>query len=140
MESINKKINYISYPFTSNITYKKCNPFIRIITNNYVYYGFETKQLLFIDFNNKLFIPTFDTYQKPTDKHKEILNLASNKLRGISYQCIYVSNHKYLCLGIINGIYTSLVILTIELNSKGYYEIQGIQDIVKEKKKPLEVS
>ena len=133
MENISSKSYHITYPIISNITYKNCKPFIRIITNNYVYYGFESKQLLLIDLNQKHSIHIFNTYQKPNETHYNILKLATNKLRGITYELLYISNHQYLCIGISNSNYVSLVILNIELNSKGYYEIQGLKDVLKEK-------
>ena len=133
MENIIPKSYHIEYPIISNVTYKNCKPFIRVITNNYIYYGFESKQLLLIDLNQKHTIHIFNTYQKPNEKHYHILKLATSKLRGISYQLLYISNNQYLCIGISNSNYVSLVILNIELNSKGYYEIQGLKDILKEK-------
>ena len=39
MDNITSNSYHITYPITSNITYKNCKPFIRIITNNNVYYG-----------------------------------------------------------------------------------------------------
>lgn len=133
MEYINLKPSHITYPFTSNITYKNCKPFIRIITNNYVYYGFEFKQLSLVDLNQKHSIHIFNTYQKPNENHYNLLKLSTSKLRGIAYELLYVSDQQYLCIGISNSNYVSLVILNIELNSKGHYEIQGLKDILKEK-------
>ena len=133
MDNITSNSYHITYPITSNITYKNCKPFIRIITNNNVYYGFEYKQLLLIDSNQKHTIHIFNTYQKPNENHYNILKLATNKLRAITYKLLYTSNNQYLCIGISNSNYVSLVILNIELNSKGYYEIQGIKDLLKEK-------
>lgn len=123
----------INYPFTSKKLYKNRNPFIRIIIDDYVYLGYECNQLILNDINKKHIIKIFNYYQKPNDTHINILKQTTSKLRGALYQLLYVSNNQYLCLTIQDSIYTSLVILTIELNSKGHYEIQGIIDILKEK-------
>lgn len=126
--------NYtIIYPYISNITYKNCNSFIQIHTNNNTYYGFESKQLLLIDKTKKQRIKIFETYQKPNENHYKILKNATHKLKGKTFQLLYVNNHQYLCLSIVNNTYVSLVILNISLNSKGYYEIENIIDILKEK-------
>ena len=126
--------NYtIIYPYISNITYKNCNSFIQIHTYNNLYYGFESKQLLLIDKTRKHKIKLFETYQKPNENHYIFLKNATSKLKGKTFQLLYVSNHQYLCLSIVNNTYVSLVILNISLNSKGYYEIENIIDILKEK-------
>ena len=131
MKNITLENIYISYPFSSNITYRNQYPFIRIITQNHVYYGFELKQLSLIDLNQKDTIQIFNNYEIPNENHHNILKQATSQVRGITYQCLYVSNHHYLCLG-LNDTYVSMVVINIELNSKGYYEIQGIKDILKE--------
>ena len=125
--------NIITYPFTTNVIYKDKLPFIRAITKKHVYYGYELKHLILIDLNNKDTILIFNTYQKPNEIDYNILRNATNKLRGITYKLLYVNNYQYLCLGISNSNDYSLVIIDIELNSKGHYEIQGIKDILKEK-------
>ena len=133
MKNIHPKNVIINFPFTSKTIYKNQFPFIRIVIDDYVYLGYECKQLLLIDINKKHIINIFNNYQKPNDTHINILKQTTSKLKGANYQLIYVSNNQYLCLVIHDSIYTSLVLLTIDLNSKGYFEIQGIIDILKEK-------
>ena len=46
------------------------------------------------------------------------------------YKLLFVSKNQYLCLGYLENQIVAFVLLTIELNTKGYYEIIDIQDIV----------
>ena len=122
----------IEYPTTSKLIYKNKTPFIRIYKNEHVYYGFYDKDILFIELHVKPILSTIILKKAllPTCEHFTILKQATKQIRGIQYQLLYVSNHQYLCIGYSNEQLISYVILTIDLNTTGHYEIIDIKKVV----------
>lgn len=122
----------IEYPTTSKLTYKNKAPFVRIYTHEHVYYGFYDRDILFIELHVKPIQSTIILKHAllPTCEHFAILNQATKQIRGIQYQLLYVSNNQYLCIGYSNEKLISFVILTIDLNTTGHYEIINLKKVV----------
>lgn len=122
----------IEYPTTSKLTFKNKTPFIRIYKDEYVYYGFYDKHIYLVELHKKPVQSKLILKNAilPNIQSNNILNQAIKQVRGISYQLLYVSNNQYLCLGYINKQIISFVILTIDLNTKGYYEIIDIKKAI----------
>ena len=132
MKSLYSPKCHIDYPFSSNILYKGTSPFLRIITQNHVLYGFANNKIQLVDLKTKPNYKEiiFNKYEIPAILNQTILNQATKDIKGITFKLLYVNCNQYLCLEEYENIYISLIILTIELNSKGYYEIQGIKNII----------
>lgn len=131
MNTINENKHFIEYPTVSKLTYKGKTPFIRIYINDTVLYGYYDKDIYLVELHHKpiqskillknVILP--DTY------HLNILNQAAKQIRGIQYQPLFVSNNQYLCIGYTDNKAVSFILLTIDLNTKGYYEIQNIRRV-----------
>lgn len=122
----------IEYPTLSKLTHKDKTPFIRIYNNEHVYYGFFDKDIYLIELHRKPLQSTLLLKNAilPTSQQLNILNQSTKQIRGIQYQLLYVSNNRYLCIGYSNEHLISFVILTIDLNTTGYYEIIDIKKVV----------
>lgn len=122
--------DFIEYPTTSKLTYKNKDPFIRIYKNDHVYYGFYNKDIYLIELHRKPIQSKIILKNAipPNDQHQTILNQATKQIRGIKYKILYVSNNQYLCIG-HNEQNISFVIMTIDLNTKGYFEIQNLKRV-----------
>ena len=126
-----KTSDFIEYPTSSKLTYKDKNSFIRIYKDDHVYYGFYDKDIYLVELHRKPCQSKviLKNASLPTSYHNNILNQATKQIRGIQYQILYVSDNHYLCVGYLNQQIISFVILTIDLNTKGYYEIQNIKRV-----------
>ena len=124
---------FIEYPTSSLLKYKDKFPFIRFYKNDKVYYGFYNQHIEIVELHKK---PIQSKYllknaTLPNTQHINILNQVTKQIRGMVYKLLFVSkNQYYLCLGYLENQIVAFVLLTIELNTKGYYEIIDIQDIV----------
>ncbi|MGN1344218.1 MAG: hypothetical protein ACI4U3_06540 [Traorella sp.] len=127
------KTYHVDYPYLSNFNYLGKYPFLRIIENQNIYYGFIDKSIQIINFHHQpiLCITIFDEYQVP-NKYLKIFKQATKLIKGIEFVLLFVNQNQYLCLGKTSSGFISLVILTIELNSNGYYEIYHIKDVINE--------
>lgn len=123
----------IDYPYEANIPYNNQTPFIQIQTSKKLLTGYAGKKIILLDTHLKHSRPIvlFSSYQKPEFSHIGILRQASKKIKGLRYEILYVCRNQYLCVGFISDKPISFVILTVDLNTKGYYEIQKITDILK---------
>ncbi len=132
MKTTLKYDGFIEYPTTSFLKYKDKIPFIRFYKNDHVYYGFYNQHIELVELHKK---PIQTKYllknaTLPNSQHIYVLNQVTKQIRGMQYQLLYVSNNQYLCLGYLDHQIVAFVLLTIELNTKGYYEIIDVQDIV----------
>ena len=123
----------IDYPYEANNSFPNQTSFIHIQLPNTSLVGFAGKKIILLNTHSKHCRPIvlFASYQKPDSYHISALQQASKKIKGIRYEVLYVYRKQYLCVGFISDKPKSLVMLTIDLNTKGYYEIQKISDILK---------
>lgn len=122
----------IEYPYTSSITHHNITPFMRIYKDDQVFYGIANKSIQLVELHKKPItsLTLLKSYEIPLQSHIEILNQITKQIRGMHYKLLYVYNNQYLCLGFIKNTPVAFVCLTIDLNTKGYYEIVDIKDIV----------
>lgn len=123
----------IEYPYLSEKSYRSVHPFIHIIKDNRHYYGYENNQVFLIDPSIRPFrlIVLLPHAASPNTHQLSIFKQALHQLKGIEYKLLYVYQNQYLCIGKIKNQFEAFVILQIDLNTKGYYEITGMQDILK---------
>lgn len=130
MKHLNKYNYQITYPYESELKQKS---FIRIQSEHETWIGLANESIVLMNITQKHAHPItiFSNYQKPNEHHIRLLNQATKKIRSILYKVIFVHENQYLCIGYQNDSPISFVILTIDLNTKGYYEIQKIIDLLK---------
>lgn len=123
----------IDYPFETKYRYKKQIPFLCIHVYEQVFYLCKDKQITLIEPTNKKKKPRiiFSSYQIIDELHLNRFNQTIKQIKGSTFLPLYRQNNHYLCLGKFNQQIISVVILTIDLNTLGYYEIIQIEDIVK---------
>ena len=122
----------IEYPTQSKLMIKGHHPFIRIYKNDHVYYGFYDGNVSLVELHRKPIQSKIilKNATLPNTQHTSIFNQALKQIRGIQYKLLYVSNNHYLCVGYYDEQVCSLVCMTIDLNSKGYYEIIQLKRVV----------
>lgn len=119
------------YPTSSLLTYKNTLPFIRIYHKNHIYYGFYNRNIYIVELHQKPIQSTLliKDATLPNSNHQYIFKQATKQIKGINYKILYVSKNDYLCIGYLDKI-ISFVLITIDLNTKGYYEINNIKKVV----------
>lgn len=106
--------------------------------NETFYFCLNNNQIVILIHKENQFIEekilqlNFENVHLPTHEEIRILNQAQKNLAGIMYTPLWCSNHQMICHAQIDDIHQSeqLLILTIELNTKGYFEIIAVQNLL----------
>lgn len=128
---MNKNIQ-ILYPFKNSKTFKKITPMMCVLSQDHPYYIYQQKDLILTDPFDKSFKPLIlmKNVQLPTETQTERFHQLTSLLKGIRYKLILTNQNQYLCIGNTDHTH-SLVLFTIELNTRGYYEITQMEDVLK---------
>ena len=128
---MNKNIQ-ILYPFKNSKTFKKITPMMCVLSHDHPYYIYQQKDLILTDPFDKSFKPLIlmKNVQLPTETQTERFHQLTSLLKGIHYKLILTNQNQYLCIGNTDHTH-SLVLFTIELNTRGYYEITQMKDVLK---------
>lgn len=128
---MNKNIQ-ILYPFKNSKTFKKITPMMCVLSQDHPYYLYKQKDLILTDPFDKSFKPLIlmKNVQLPTETQTERFHQLTSLLKGIHYKLILTNQNQYLCIGNTDHTH-SLVLFTIELNTRGYYEITQMEDVLK---------
>lgn len=123
----------ITYPFESEIRFHNQKPFIHIQMSHQSFLVLAGQKISLLPLNIKPFHPItiFPDWQKPNENQQIAFNQATKKIKDVHFEALCIFENQYLCIGYKNQQPISLVILHIELNTKGYHEIQKIVDILK---------
>lgn len=128
------KVNLqILYPFETTYRYKNQIPFLCAHVSKQTFYLCKDKQITLVEPTNKKKKTRiiFSNYQIIDEHHLNRFNQTIKQIKGITYVPLYRQNNRYLCIGYFNQQIISLIIITIDLNTLGYYEIIQIEDIIK---------
>lgn len=128
---MNKNIQ-ILYPFKNSKTFKRITPMMCVLIQDHPYYIYKQKDLILTDPFDKSFKPLIlmKNVQLPTETQTERFHQLTSLLKGIHYKLILTNQNQYLCIGNTDHTH-SLVLFTIELNTRGYYEITQMEDVLK---------
>lgn len=128
-----QKTYHILYPFESETRFRNQTPFIHIQADHQTYLVLAGQKISLLPMNTKPLRPLtiFCDWQKPDEAQQTAFNQAIKKIKGIDFKPLCIYENQYLCIGFRNQQPVSLVTLAIALNTKGYYEIKKITDIIK---------
>lgn len=103
-----------------------------VLSQDHPYYLYKQKDLILTDPFDKSFKPLIlmKNVQLPTETQTERFHQLTSLLKGIHYKLILTNQNQYLCIGNTDHTH-SLVLFTIELNTRGYYEITQMEDVLK---------
>lgn len=121
----------ITYPDHS-YTLRKQTSFMKIQKDQDLYYLTISNKITLIHANttpvsSKIILKEFESIDEPT---QQIFTSMTQHIKGIHYQPLFKNGKNFLCLAYYHLLPIYLVMIQIGLNTKGYYEIEEIKDII----------